>query len=344
MIVIVILSTFFCVLALFDLLKNRLHASSSFPRVFSAMAALLCGAAGLLSGRMLLPLAASMTLLANALLYLAPGYSESWRLMVRSEMETAFFAFAAIVFGGKYAPVYMMGVAVLSCFFASLFRTRRRFRRITVLFRNMAAWRSVEDGSRSLALQLLLLPAFPAFVAPFLDEPLSDILSGIACFALLAVYTWRYFRHMSGRTLVLKAAKEEILRSLINGKLKPQNTEDEATRMAALYSRVQSIMELRRPFLSDEFSLDDLAEIAFSNKTYLSRTINIMSGRNFCAFVNWYRVQYAQSLIRRNPHMRFSDMAAVCGFHSVPSFNMAFKSNTGLTPSQWKQQEWGIDN
>ena len=62
MIVIVILPTFFCVLALFDLLKNRLHASSSFPRVFSAFAALLCGAAGLLSGRMLLPLAASMTL------------------------------------------------------------------------------------------------------------------------------------------------------------------------------------------------------------------------------------------------------------------------------------------
>jgi AraC-like DNA-binding protein len=41
--------------------------------------------------------------------------------------------------------------------------------------------------------------------------------------------------------------------------------------------------------------------------------------------------------------MRFSEMAAVCGFHSIPSFNMAFKANTGLTPSQWKQQEWGID-
>jgi AraC-like DNA-binding protein len=148
---------------------------------------------------------------------------------------------------------------------------------------------------------------------------------------------------MNGRSLVLAPVKEETLRGLINGNLKTQNTEEEATRMAALYSRVQSFMELRRPFLSDEFSLDDLAKNVFSNKTYLSRTINVMSGRNFCAFVNWYRVRYAQSLIRRNPHMRFSEMAAVCGFHSIPSFNMAFKANTGLTPSQWKQQEWGID-
>ena len=201
----------------------------------------------------------------------------------------------------------------------------------------------MEDGSRSLAMLLILLPAFPAFVAPFLEEPLSGILSGISCLVLLGIYVWRYLRQMNGRSLVLAPVKEETLRGLINGNLKTQNTEEEATRMAALYSRVQSFMELRRPFLSDEFSLDDLAKNVFSNKTYLSRTINVMSGRNFCAFVNWYRVRYAQSLIRRNPHMRFSEMAAVCGFHSIPSFNMAFKANTGLTPSQWKQQEWGID-
>ena len=332
-----------CVLAVFDMMKNSLQASGSFPRVLSALASLLCGIAGFLSGRMLLPLSAAVVMLANALLLLAPGYAESWRLMVRSEVETSVFALAAIVFGGRYAPVYMMCVSVLTCFIGSVFRTRRRFRRVTALFFFFSAWRCVEDVSRSLAVLLILLPAFPAFVAPFLEEPLSGILSGISCLVLLGIYVWRYLRQMNGRSLVLAPVKEETLRGLINGNLKTQNTEEEATRMAALYSRVQSFMELRRPFLSDEFSLDDLAKNVFSNKTYLSRTINVMSGRNFCAFVNWYRVRYAQSLIRRNPHMRFSEMAAVCGFHSIPSFNMAFKANTGLTPSQWKQQEWGID-
>ena len=103
-----------CVLAVFDMMKNSLQASGSFPRVLSALASLLCGVAGFLSGRMLLPLSAAVVMLANALLLLAPGYAESWRLMVRSEVETSVFALAAIAFGGRYASVYMMCVSVLT--------------------------------------------------------------------------------------------------------------------------------------------------------------------------------------------------------------------------------------
>ena len=336
-------SFLFCVLALYDVLIKRVRDTCARFRLFSALAALLCGVAGWLAGSPLLPLSAATAMLANALLLLVPGYAEPWRVLARFEIETAVLALAAALAGGFFAPVYIMGIAAIFCFVGTVFRTRRRFRRVTVLFRNMSAWKSVEDSSRLIALLLILLPALPACVAPFLDAPLSWLLSLLSCSVLCAVYVWRYLRQMKGRTLVLKQSKEEMLKDLINGNLKVRNTDDVDTRMAELYSRIQSVMDLRKPYLSDEFSMDDLAGIVLSNRTYLSRTINVMSGRGFCAFVNWYRVQYAQSLIRRNPHMRFSDMAGVCGFHSIPSFNMAFKANTGLTPSQWKQNEWGID-
>ena len=54
-----------------------------------------------------------------------------------------------------------------------------------------------------------------------------------------------------------------------------------------LYDRCCKYMMERRPFLVDKYSIQDLANALFTNRAYLSKTINKFSGRNFCSYVNY---------------------------------------------------------
>ena len=106
-----------------------------------------------------------------------------------------------------------------------------------------------------------------------------------------------------------------------------------------LFNRLCAYMENKKPFLVEAFTLNDLAAAMFTNTLYLSRTINAYSGKNFRRFVNDYRVEYAMGLFRKNMSLKVSELAELSGFHTVVTFNMAFKLVKGVTPSIWCQSE-----
>ena len=102
-----------------------------------------------------------------------------------------------------------------------------------------------------------------------------------------------------------------------------------------LYDRCCRYMTEFRPFLVSTFSLQDLANAVYTNKFYLSKTINRFSGKNFRQYVNYYRVMYSMDLFKENKSLRITEMAQLCGFHSTTSFNQSFKLVMGETPSVW---------
>ena len=102
-----------------------------------------------------------------------------------------------------------------------------------------------------------------------------------------------------------------------------------------LYDRCCRYMTEFRPFLVNDFSLQDLANAVYTNKYYLSKTINRFSGKNFRAYVNYYRVMYAMELFRANMSLRINDLAQLSGFRSESSFLNSFKSVMGEPPSIW---------
>ena len=102
-----------------------------------------------------------------------------------------------------------------------------------------------------------------------------------------------------------------------------------------LYDRCCRYMTEFRPFLVKTFTLQDLANAVFTNKYYLSKTINRFSGKNFRQYVNYYRVMYSMDLFRDNLSLRVTEMAELSGFHSVTSFNQSFKKVMGESPSIW---------
>ena len=120
---------------------------------------------------------------------------------------------------------------------------------------------------------------------------------------------------------------------------KGNDTESQADGPAAvdqfLYDRCCRYMAERKPFLVETFSLNDFASALFTNKVYLSKTINYYSGKNFRSFVNYYRVMYAMELFRRNKALTVSELGSLAGFHSSTTFNTAFKAVMKESPSTW---------
>ena len=124
-------------------------------------------------------------------------------------------------------------------------------------------------------------------------------------------------------------------------KQKPPEEEKESVSETdrELFVRCCRYMELRKPFLVEKFSLEDLALAMFTNKLYLSQTINSCTGRNFRSYVNGYRVLYAMDLFRKNNRLRVSDLSNLSGFHTPVSFNMAFKLMMDEAPGAWCARE-----
>ncbi len=116
----------------------------------------------------------------------------------------------------------------------------------------------------------------------------------------------------------------------------PSNTDQDFTVTDQfLYDRCCRYMVERRPFLVVDYQLQDLANSLYTNRSYLSKTINRFSGKNFRSYVNYYRLMYAMELFRANMSLRIIDLAELSGFRNESSFLNSFRSVMGEAPSIW---------
>lgn len=106
-----------------------------------------------------------------------------------------------------------------------------------------------------------------------------------------------------------------------------------------LYERIVEYFEKEKPFLDSKLTINDIVKVVFSNKVYISRAISQYTGRNFCQFVNYYRIAYSVECFRMNPELRITEMAELSGFNSVVSYNMAFHLFMHENPSDWCRKE-----
>ncbi len=106
-----------------------------------------------------------------------------------------------------------------------------------------------------------------------------------------------------------------------------------------LYERIVEYFESEKPFLDNQLTINDVVKVVFSNKVYISRAISQFTGRNFCQFVNYYRISYSVECFRTNPDLRVNELAEMSGFNSVVSYNMAFRLFMNENPSDWCRKE-----
>ena len=239
---------------------------------------------------------------------------------------------------GRIFFSYVIMLAVFNLYFMLV--ASKRLGGIRMFFRNSAVWHNLEDYSRFIYSHFFLCLALYSICAVLLPGNAGVIMT-VSCVVLFMIlYGILYLRDMTGRTLMLNKGTEKKVKDIIKGNLRTSfiDKAEEDKKMNNLYNRVMLYMNENKPFLDPSFHMEDMAEDLYSNKLYLSRTINILSGRNFRQFINYHRVQYAIALFKKDPRLKVGEVASMSGFNSTVSFNMAFKVNTGKTPSEWLQE------
>ena len=108
-----------------------------------------------------------------------------------------------------------------------------------------------------------------------------------------------------------------------------------------IYERVVAYFEREKPFLHSELTMNDLVKVLYSNKLYISRAISQFTGRNFCQFVNYYRIKYSTECFKANHDLKIHEISSMSGFNSIVTFNMAFRLYMGENPSDWCRKEKG---
>jgi AraC-like DNA-binding protein len=103
----------------------------------------------------------------------------------------------------------------------------------------------------------------------------------------------------------------------------------------SLKERLLNYFENEKPYLSKDLSMQEVAMRLFTNKSYLSKTINVEMNKNFRELVNYFRVREAMRIFSANTDISMSDLRDMCGFNNNASFTSAFKLNTGCTPGEW---------
>ena len=270
-----------------------------------------------------------------------PDVSLKFSLAIMAVSVILFFIFSVSSAGWiryRHQRLVWTSSAILSlCFGYAVAVAVRKFQGIRSLFRSSAVWQNVEDYSRfmcSIVFLGICIMTLASFHVP--GDP-GVVYQTISFSSLMAFFVFLYVKAFTGRSYLVSKEKEVKIKEMIKGNLRTVCIDkvDEDQKMTGLYKRIMDYMTAKQPYLDSSFSMSELADKLFSNKLYLSRTINVQSGRNFRQFVNYHRIQYALELMKQDPRLRVSEVSEMSGFHSVVSFNMAFKINTGQTPSDW---------
>ena len=87
--------------------------------------------------------------------------------------------------------------------------------------------------------------------------------------------------------------------------------------------------------LRKHISLNEIADLLVTNRTYASRMINNVKGCKFNEYINTLRLQKAEELFHTKDYMNthsIRDLASDCGFASVSTFRRAFSKKFDNTP------------
>lgn len=105
----------------------------------------------------------------------------------------------------------------------------------------------------------------------------------------------------------------------------------------SLILHIIELMEQQQVYLNQNLKLNDVAVMLNTNRNIISNCINSQKGISFSQFVSNYRVEHAKKLMLQQPDLKITEVWMRSGFSSESAFFRSFKTSTGMTPSEWKE-------
>lgn len=110
-------------------------------------------------------------------------------------------------------------------------------------------------------------------------------------------------------------------------------------RLLVWSSRIMEYIKDEKPYMDPDFSMEDMSQALGITRNYISQTLNQHMNTNFYNLVNSFRIAGIRSEIKNqaDERLNFLNLAYKYGFNSKSTFQKAFKSATGMTPSQYQK-------
>lgn len=96
-----------------------------------------------------------------------------------------------------------------------------------------------------------------------------------------------------------------------------------------------------KKYLSEQLTIEDLAQAIGTNKNYLSYHINEKYGMSFSSWISGMRIAEAKRLMRENPDRKLETIAYSSGFSSASYFSKVFSLHEGVSPTRWRKDNVG---
>ena len=302
----------------------------------------------------------------------APGFPSQWHwaslplIALSSSGSVAFWLWARVVFdddfvfrpwyGGVWAAV--VGLALISSYgditgFAAsaidraLTLANLGFAVLAVM-QTIASWRmDLVAGRRRLRVVVLMgvlvyisinAAANLSFVAILPWSSSARNLANAVGLCLLAVLAgWHLFRTAS---LDQARTPEPAVVSTNPIAAAPIRNDDRSRIEPALLKRLDRLMTAERTYRREGLTIGSLATLMNLPEYRLRQIINEGLGyRNFNAFLNRYRIDEAKAALAdvSQKDVPVLTIAMDAGFQSLGPFNRAFKTDTGLTPTEFRR-------
>ncbi len=105
--------------------------------------------------------------------------------------------------------------------------------------------------------------------------------------------------------------------------------------------KIEEYLHTQKPYLESGFRMQDMVEGSGIPRHHLSAVINTVYQKNFNALVNEYRINHVKENIHKKQWSNFSleGIGMEAGFKSRSTFLKAFKKETGMTPSAFREKK-----
>lgn len=104
---------------------------------------------------------------------------------------------------------------------------------------------------------------------------------------------------------------------------------------AKLEQRINEWKE-EKLYLTDQITINDIAERLGTDRRYLSRFINEHYGINFSRWISEMRIEEAKLLMEQKPDEGLEWVALQTGFSSLSYFSKVFSQVVGVSPKKWR--------
>lgn len=117
------------------------------------------------------------------------------------------------------------------------------------------------------------------------------------------------------------------------------NREDEEERERYLFIKIEELMEKEQIYKMTDLTLDKIAEMLKTNRTYVSKVINKYAATSFYGYLNYLRVKEAVRILStEGDNTPLKELSVNLGYKSISTFYQAFQKETGCPPSKFREQ------